>query len=337
MNKNNNKRYNIPKEQLKNKSSWLDAILGRVRTDEPDNYYENLTTKLSSTFYNHGKFYGLLKKLYMIYCDIVGPFHILPDFLFLAPGACGTTSMVELYLRSNENILPSKINEIFYFNTKHTNSINWYKVLFPSIFTKKIRGLIGKKTLTCEATGSYILNPHAPKRIKKIIPDVKFVVMLRNPTDRTLSNYKRRIRNTREKRAVEEVIEYELNNFKKEFQEYVKNENEIAFYPFGNSYLAGSRYVEQIEIWLRYFPKEQFLFINSNDYFKDPLKEYNRILEFVGLSSHHPNIQGKRGITPPEWFANITIKPETIEFLRNYFQPWNEKLFNLIGVKYDWK
>ena len=334
MNKNNNERYNISKEHLRNKSSWLDAILGRVRTDRPDNYYENLPTKLSSTVYNHGKFYGLLKKLYMIYCDIVGPFHILPDFLFLAPGACGTTSMVELYLRSNENILPSKINEIFYFNTKHTNSINWYKVLFPSIFTKKIRGLIGKKTLTCEATGSYILDPHAPKRIKKIIPDVKFVVMLRNPTDRMLSNYKRRIRNGREKRAVEEVIEYELNNFKKEFQEYVKNEN--VFYPF-TSYLVRSRYVEQIEIWLRYFSKEQFLFINSNDYFKDPLKEYNRILEFVGLSSHNPNIQGKRGITPPERFANITIKPETIEFLRNYFQPWNEKLFNLIGVKYDWK
>ena len=134
MNKNNNERYNIPKEQLRNKSSWLDAILGRVRTDEPNNCYENLPTKLSSTFYNHGKFYGLLKKLYMIYCNIVGPFHILPDFLFLAPGACGTTSMVELYLRSNENILPSKINEIFYFNTKHTNSINWYKVLFPVIF-----------------------------------------------------------------------------------------------------------------------------------------------------------------------------------------------------------
>ena len=168
------------------------------------------------------------------------------------------------------------------------------------------------------------------------MPDVKFVVMLRNPIDRTLSNYKRRIRNTREKRAVEEVIEYEQNHFKKEFQEYQKDENAIAFYPF-TSYLARSRYVEQIENWLRYFPKEQFLFINSNDYFKDPLKEYNRILEFLGLSSHHPNIKGKRGISPPGLFDNIVIKPETIKFLRNYFQPWNEKLFNLIGVKYDWK
>ena len=54
MNKNNNERYNIPKEQLRNKSSWLDAILGRVRTDKPDNCYENLDsepiTALESVF-----------------------------------------------------------------------------------------------------------------------------------------------------------------------------------------------------------------------------------------------------------------------------------------------
>ena len=336
MNKNNDMRHTIPKEQLRNKSSWLDAILGRVRTDEWDNFYENVPTKFGSRFYDNERFHGLLKKLYKIYCGIIGPFHILPDFLILAPGACGTTSMLELYLRSNEHILPSKINEIFYFNIKHTNSINWYKVLFPSIFTKKIRSISGKKTLTCEATGSYILDPHAPKRIKKIIPDVKFIVMLRNPTDRTLSNYKRRIRNRKETRSFEEAIEYEQNHFKKEFQEYQKDENAIALYPF-SSYLARSRYAEYIENWLRYFPKERFLFINSNDYFKDPLKEYNRILEFLGLALHHPNIKGKRGISPPGLFDNIPTKPETIEFLRNYFQPWNEKLFNLIGVKYDWK
>ena len=336
MNKNNDMRHTIPKEQLRNKSSWLDAILGRVRTDEWDNDYENLPTKLSSRFYNNGKFYGLLKKLYKIYCDIVGPFHILPDFLILGPTDCGITSMLELYLRSNENILPSKHNEIHYFDRKHTNSINWYKVLFPSIFTKKFRSIIGKKTLTCEASGSYILDPHASKRIEKIIPDVKFVVMLRNPADRTLSHYKRRFRLRIEKRSFEEAIEYEQNNFKKEFQEYQKDENAIALYP-PTSYLARSRYVEYIENWLGYFPKERFLFINSNDYFKDPLKEYNRILEFIGLASHHPNIKGKRGISPPGLFDNIVIKPETIEFLRNYFQPWNEKLFNLIGVKYDWK
>ena len=91
-----------------------------------------------------------------------------------------------------------------------------------------------------------------------------------------------------------------------------------------------------VENWLKYFPKEQFLFINSNNYFKDPLTEYNKILEFLGLPSHHPNIKGKRGISPKELYDNVTIEPKTIEFLHNYFPPWNEKLFKLIDERYNW-
>jgi hypothetical protein len=194
---------------------------------------------------------------------------------------------------------------------------------------------LGKKTLTCEASGSYILNPNSPKRIKEIIPNVKFIVMLRNPVDRTLSHYKRRIRNKIETKSLDDLIKYELNNFEKEFANYVNNENSIALYP-AISYLSNSKYSQQIEIWFKYFPRDRFLFINSNDYFKNPLKEYNRILTFLELPSHYPDIKGKRGITPSGIYDKIIIQPKTIKFLNDYFLSWNEKLFNLIKVKYNW-
>lgn len=335
MENSNDKHETIPKEQQKNKSSWTDSIIGRVKTDEFDNYYENLPTKLSQTIYANKRTSHSLKKIYQFYCEMKGPFHLLPDFLFLGPGACGTTSMLELYLRSNNDILPSKINEIQYFNKKHTNSINWYKVLFPSKLTKNFRKLTGKKTLTGEASGNYILNPNSPERIKKIIPDVKFIVMLRNPVNRTLSHYKRRIRNKKENRSLEDSIEYELNNFEDEYKKYLENETSMSIYP-QTSYLARSRYYEQIKIWFMHFPRQQFLFINSDEYFKNPLQEYNRILEFLELPNHHPTITGKRGISPTGLYDNINIKPKTIEFLKNYFSSYNEKLFDLIKIKYDW-
>jgi len=243
--------------------------------------------------------------------------------------------MLELYLRSHKDIVPSKINEITYFNKKHNNSINWYKLFFPSIFTKKFRKILGKKTLTCEASGNYILNPHSPKRIKEIIPNVKFIVMLRNPVDRTLSHYKRRIRNKKETKSLDDLIEYELNNFEKEFTNYVNNENSISLYP-AISYLSRSKYSQQLETWFKCFPRDQFLFINSNNYFKNPLKEYNRILDFLELPSHYPDIKGKRGISPPGLYDKIIVEPKTIKFLNNYFLSWNKKLFNLIKVKYNW-
>ena len=66
MNKNNDVDHTIPKEQLRNKSSWFDAMLGRVRTDDWDNFYENVPTKLGSKFDNNKKLHGLLKSLYKI-------------------------------------------------------------------------------------------------------------------------------------------------------------------------------------------------------------------------------------------------------------------------------
>ena len=101
--------------------------------------------------------------------------------------------------------------------------------------------------------------------------------------------------------------------------------------------MARSRYSEALERWLKYFDKSQFLFLNSDSYFKNPLDEYNRVLSFLDLPSHTPSITGKRGISPSEIYINIQLKDETRQKLKKYFEPWNNKLFNLIGEEFDWK
>ena len=63
-------RESIPKDQLKNKSSWTDSMLGRLKTDGWDSYYENLPTKLSNTIYENKGTTSSLKKTYQIYCKI---------------------------------------------------------------------------------------------------------------------------------------------------------------------------------------------------------------------------------------------------------------------------
>lgn len=55
-------RKSIPKDQLKNKSSWTDSVLGRLRTDNWDSYYENLPTKLNNTFHENKEIISYSKK-----------------------------------------------------------------------------------------------------------------------------------------------------------------------------------------------------------------------------------------------------------------------------------
>ena len=81
-----NKKWEIPKNQLKNKSSWADSFLGRVRTNEHDNYYENLQTKISHKIFQHKKIYSILKKLYGFYCCLPNRF-LLNEHLRVAVDA----------------------------------------------------------------------------------------------------------------------------------------------------------------------------------------------------------------------------------------------------------
>lgn len=322
--------------QFKNKSTWIDSLLGRVKVQEFDNYYENIQTKISNAIFKYKKIYSISKKFYSVYVNITSPLHMLPDFLVLGSGACGTTSLVELYLRSNSNILPSKNNEIFFFDIHFNKSLSWYKLFFPSIIRKYLRMLIGKKTLTCEATGNYFFHPYAPERVKKIIPKIKIVLMMRNPVDRTFSQYRRQVRAGQQKLTFEEALEKENRLFEFEYKRFLDNKNLEENVDSTISIVARSRYVEALERWLLYFDKKQFLFLNSNEYFKSPIQEYNRVLSFLELPEHKPKIVGKRGISPPNLYNDIKINQKTKDYLKKYFEPWNEKLFNLIDKKFDW-
>ena len=324
-------------ELYKNKSSLSDAILGRVRTEKDDNFYENLQTKVSNHLSNNKTTHSIIKKLYSIYSKIFGPFHVLPDFLILGSGRCGTTSLVELYLRSNSNILPSNNNEIFFFDIHYNKTLNWYRLFFPTYLKKYIRKISGKKTLVCDATGNYFFHPYAPKRIKKILPDVKLILMMRNPVERTISQYRTQVRHGRQNLSLEEVLEREHRLFEKEFQQFLENDDLHRDVDTKISLIARSRYSEALERWLEYFDKSHFLFLNSDEYFKNPLNEYNRVLNFLELPSDTPKVTGKRGIVPPGAYKNIQLNDKTREELKNYFEPWNNKLFNLIGEKFDWK
>ena len=161
--------------------------------------------------------------------------------------------------------------------------------------------------------------------------------MMRNPVERTISQYRTQVRHGRQNLSLEEGLEREHRLFEKEFQQFLENDDLQRDVDTKISLIARSRYSEALERWLEYFDKSHFLFLNSDEYFKNPLNEYNRVLNFLELPSETPNVTGKRGIVPPGAYKNIQLNDKTREELKNYFEPWNNKLFNLIGEKFDWK
>ena len=91
-----------------------------------------------------------------------------------------------------------------------------------NLLGKKLVRIIGKKTLVCEATGNYFFHPYAAERIKKYLPNVKLIVMMRNPVERTFSQYRRQVRHGKQSASFEEALENEHKLYEKEFQKFLE-------------------------------------------------------------------------------------------------------------------
>ena len=122
---------------------------------------------------------------------------MLPEFLIIGAQKSGTTSLYN-YLTQHPMVGTAFEKEVRYFNNHFDKGLNWYKAHFPL----RIRS---SQFMTGEGEPSYLPHPVAPQRVYELVPQVKLIVMLRNPVDRAFSHYQHRFIRDREPRSFEEV------------------------------------------------------------------------------------------------------------------------------------
>ena len=264
---------------------------------------------------------------YNLYCKINAPFHKLPDFLIIGAEKCGTTSLFQ-YIIEHPDVYSGRGKEIYFFDKQYFKGIHWYKLFFPV----KTKNIFQKNTMISgEATPRCLNHPLAPKRIKKIMPNVKLIVLLRNPIDRAYSHYQMEHAYGRDKLSFEESIRIENNRIQGEFQ---KMEEDGTYYSpkfYWYSHLTSGIYWEQLERWFKYFPRKQFLIIQSEELFEKPSEVYNQALEFLGLHSHE--LKEYKKFRSREYEG---IEKKEKQELEDFFRPHNEKLYQMLGKKFSW-
>jgi hypothetical protein len=97
------------------------------------------------------------------------------------------------------------------------------------------------------------------------------------------------------------------------------------------SYVARGRYAEQIERWLRFFPREQLLVLTTAELLDDPTVVMARISAFLGV----PEWQAEEY---PLWSTGTydSMSAETRERLARTFEPHNRNLEKLLGREFEW-
>jgi|APSaa5957512535_1039671.scaffolds.fasta_scaffold87444_2 hypothetical protein len=255
---------------------------------------------------------------------ITGPLRVLPDFIIIGTMKSGTTS---LYYDICEHpcVESASYDEIGYFDVNYHLGLNWYRSMFPTIIKKnKVIKKFGK-FMTGEDTPFYFWNSKVVERIHKDLPNIKLIVILRNPIDRAYSEYQNGIRNGTENRIFEDVIKDEIKN--------IKNKTLTVELCSGiNSILTRGIYHIQLKLWREKFETNQILVIQTEMFSKNPSNIMNDIFEFFDLPKYV--IKKNR---MDKLFKYPEMKKETRDVLIEFFDSYNEELFKMLGYRFDWE
>jgi len=248
----------------------------------------------------------------------------LPDFIIIGAMKSGTTSLF-YYLSQHPQLYPSFSKEIHFFDNsdRFAKGEAFYRAYFP------LNDEMSIDTRTYEASPRYIFDPHAPKRIFDIVPKVKLIAVLRNPTERAISHYFHNERRNREPLSIDKAMLEEEGRLEQAINAHEYNSKAFIHY----SYKRRGLYKEQIERYLNYFSLQQILVFSSEELFSQPDICLRRIFDFVGVESEFK----VKKLAPVHVGSNRSkVDPAIYEYLNDYFEPHNQALYELLGNNFGW-
>lgn len=255
----------------------------------------------------------------------------LPDFLIIGAAKSGSTSLYN-YLLQHRDVLPCFRKEVHYFDRHHGKGINWYKAFFPLASEKN--KIPGTNYLCGESSPYYLFHPLAPLRIKETLPEVMFLVVLRNPVDRAVSHYNHRFRTGQETFQLEKAFELENERLFGEEEKLISGELNFSYSHYYHSYVTRGIYHLQLERWLSSFDRNRFLILESSDLFFNPAQAFTLTTRFLNINDQFDISFKKYNSGDVSEYSNLTpaFRKKMIEF----YKPHNEKLFRLLGKEFDW-
>lgn len=189
----------------------------------------------------------------------------LPNLLIIGAAKSGTTSL-HLYLEQHPDVFmarpdddPWNQKEMRYFwREDWRQRLNWYEQHFDA--GVPVRG---------EATPSYTHYPflkNVPRRIHSLIPDAKFIYLVRDPIDRIVAHWAQTWEDG-DRTPLEDAL-----------ADFDRPDHRIV---------CASKYATQIEQYLEYFSLSQILVLDREDLKSNRLQTIQEAFRFLGVDDRY--------------------------------------------------
>ncbi len=281
-----------------------------------------------------------------------------PEFLIIGAQKAATTWLWNVLNNHPDTDLP-KTKEIHFFGgvENYRKGKEWYYSHFTHL---------DKTKLTGEASTSYLYDsipywnnpsdsievesslPTIPELITNEMPDVKIIVILRDPVARAISAFKHNMRKANRKNI---AVKISLKNLATHYPKF-----RILEYGYYGRYLM---------LWQRFIPPERMLILSyEDDIANNNEKTVSKVYGFLGLNKNYIYQEPTSAInkswgwtrilinyyTKPilgkimksnygkvfdkfDFLASFAITKKDIEFLRDVYLPLHRELENIIGRK----
>lgn len=282
-------------------------------------------------------------KVRFSYRLLTNSMRVLPDFIILGTQRGGTTSLYH-YLTEYAGVFSAMHKEVHFFDDHFSAGLRWYRAQFPTLLQKYYADRVQKQRfVTGESSPYYLFHPHVPKRVLNSIPEVKLIVLLRNPIDRAYSHHWLSVHEGHETLPFEKALKCEEERLAGEEEKMLEHEGYESYNHKHYTYLSRGIYVDQLRRWVGTFPKEQFLIVKSEDLYSDPAAITRQCLEFLGIPASRLDTakEFKQYREPtPGGHKNREKPPRMDAALRKtlveYFKPHNARLYEYLGRDFEW-
>jgi hypothetical protein len=270
------------------------------------------------------------------YGRLTAPRRMLPSFLICGGQRCGSTSMYRA-LAAHPAVLKAVLHKgVHYFDTSYQRGMRWYRAHFPLRRTadRVSARLGGVPVQTFESSPYYMYHPLAAARIVDDLPDVKLVVLVRDPVERAYSQYAHELaRGFETEPDFARALDLEASRLRGQTERLLVAPYARSHAHQHHAYRARGEYVRYLRPLAQLAGRDRVHVVDSGRFFTEPARVYDEVVDFLGL----PHL-GR-----PE-FARYNARPRAMPIaerlradLTAHFEPYDLDLEAFMDTEVSWR
>lgn len=260
---------------------------------------------------------------------------LLPNVFLLGATKCGTTTLADALWQHPMHLDPMH-KELMYLQglPNFQSNYQWHPVLarlwgyhrysqieyrkfFPTTSQARVHAARNGAFFTSDCDPFNFYCPVALDRIRTLPHRPKLIIVLRNPIDRAYSDFN----------MYRARVDPTLNFERCIAEEICGNEKRFRW-----RFLNQSIYAPHVERWLATFPRDDILFLKSEDLYRNAQEIARQMFLFLQLPIP-PKLELKR-LNTGNYESEMVC--QTRSMLAQYFDKHNRRLYQLLGRDMAW-